>query len=399
MRKIKFFAKIVFLLLIATMISCSTIKVINVNAVEEFKEHTLIYSLPKTVINIEVEFKKTEYKKGPYYKFANKYLGIDKVIERNETKWKINDIEIKNSILPDSSKFYLLYTNDKNISSKINLSNDGILKSFNKRVNDDTPKLCNKFFNNENQEIEFYDLTVKKHFEEITETSYKIIKTDTSEIKVPVYDKKISEKGLEKKAEEAANFIFKIRKRRLRIITGQDDIVLEGNTAEKIIEELDEIEKRYVQLFTGVKKTVKTKYYFEYEPISKNTKPELLFKYIDNKGLVDKRAKSGTPVYISVRSMNYTNVIDSLYAKAKKPITEYKGIVYRIPENSIVELYEHKKPITKEIIPINQFGVINIIPASLLKGDDIKIDFYDNNGSLRRISTVNNNVSKKKRND
>ncbi len=388
--RIKTFILYKFLLLTSAVFitACSSVKIINVNDVEEFKKHSIIYSLPKTIIDVEVKTTKTIYKKGPYYNYAKKYLGINNVIINDKTEWNINDIDISDSFIPDTDNYYLLYSNKNSIARKINLTDNGIIKSFNVRNNDKDCKNKTIYYkNNNNDNIDFYDLTIKKHFEEVFDTTYKIIRTDSSVRKIPVYSKRLSEKGLEKKAEEAADFIIKIRKRRLRILTGKDDIIPNGEAAKSIIDELNLIEKRYLELFTGVERSEKIKYYFKYEPKSELSKPEILFKFSTVNGIDNIKCKSCTPYYISVKPYNYTTIIDSLFAKVKKPVKQHKGIIYRMPENSIVEIFENRKLIAEKNILINQFGVLNLIPATILKNNNIEIDFFDKNGALKGISS------------
>jgi hypothetical protein len=53
-------------------------------------------------------------------------------------------------------------------------------------------------------------------------------------------------KSLEEKAEEAAAFIYKLRKRRFKLLVGQEQPVPDGNALDISIRELDELEKEYL---------------------------------------------------------------------------------------------------------------------------------------------------------
>ena len=46
----------------------------------KLNEYGLIYSLPVTHLNVEIEAVKTVKKAGPYYKYAKKYLGVGNVV-------------------------------------------------------------------------------------------------------------------------------------------------------------------------------------------------------------------------------------------------------------------------------------------------------------------------------
>lgn len=378
--------RLTIVILVVVAASCSTIKVINVNDVEGFKKHSLIYSLPKTVLDIDVEFTKTYRKEGPYSKYAAKYLGITEVIKKDEIIWTISDIKITENYKPDSSNTYSLISCSESSANRLQLTNDGILKSFNGRGYSREHRNKTDFLLNTDKKIAFYDLSVKKHFQEVTDTTYNIIRTDSTTRKIPVYTNHLEEKDAEKKAEEAANFIFKIRKRRIRVLTGTDDKLPKGEAAESIIEELNKIEKRYIELFTGVEKKSKVHYKFTFEPTDEKAKPQMLFKLLPEYGIVDNNAKSGTPYYIAVRPDNYTSVIDTMKSTAKKPKTKLNGIVYRIPETAKVEIFEYSKLIASKDVLISQFGVLNLIPAKILKDDDTRIRFNPKTGALISIS-------------
>ena len=47
---------------------------------EKHNEYGLIYSLPQTHLDVEVVATKTTRKAGPYYQYAEKYLGISGAI-------------------------------------------------------------------------------------------------------------------------------------------------------------------------------------------------------------------------------------------------------------------------------------------------------------------------------
>ena len=49
---------------------------------EKHNEYGLIYSLPQTHLDIEVVATKTTRKAGPYYQYAEKYLGIPGAIHK-----------------------------------------------------------------------------------------------------------------------------------------------------------------------------------------------------------------------------------------------------------------------------------------------------------------------------
>ena len=54
----------------------------------------IFYSLPRTVVKIEVKIDRIENYKGPYADFALRFLGLKNVVTANSIDYKISDITI-----------------------------------------------------------------------------------------------------------------------------------------------------------------------------------------------------------------------------------------------------------------------------------------------------------------
>ncbi len=48
-----------------------------------------VYALPQTTFKVTVDVVKTRTIRGPYYRFAEKYLSIRDAPDRNSTSWRI----------------------------------------------------------------------------------------------------------------------------------------------------------------------------------------------------------------------------------------------------------------------------------------------------------------------
>ena len=69
---------------------------------EKHNEYGLIYSLPQTHLDIEVVATKTTRKAGPYYQYAEKYLGIPEPITRRNIKRNTIRITIRSTPVSQS---------------------------------------------------------------------------------------------------------------------------------------------------------------------------------------------------------------------------------------------------------------------------------------------------------
>ena len=76
---------------------------------------------------------------------------------------------------------------------------------------------------------------------------------------------------MEDKAREAAAFIYKIRKRRFKLISGQYDTHPESTALETAVRELNELEDNYLALFIGRYTTDTLTHRYQYIPTSGST--------------------------------------------------------------------------------------------------------------------------------
>ena len=93
-------------------------------------EYGLIYSLPKTVFDIEVVATQTIVKAGPYYKYAEKYLGVPVSITEDKSSWKLDKATINSYGIADKDQQYLVQFKSGSTPYMF-LNKDGLLLSVN----------------------------------------------------------------------------------------------------------------------------------------------------------------------------------------------------------------------------------------------------------------------------
>ena len=80
----------------------------------QIKENSLLYSLPRVTININVIVETEYYFPGPYQKYADKYLTIKNTKKEASVKSEIKEIEISTLTEPDPNATYLVFLKNKN---------------------------------------------------------------------------------------------------------------------------------------------------------------------------------------------------------------------------------------------------------------------------------------------
>jgi len=376
--------KKIYLLLIAillTIFSCKTTSETRVSKMDSLTnqpENGIIYALPKTTLRFTVEALRTDIIPGPYYEYAEKYLGMNDVPEEEYSDWKISNITIDSYHEIDPAQFYLLEPEGKMNMNMQKLIESGSIMPVNLRAKDQFP---NDFygFNDPGKEVVFTDLSVKKYIGEEKVTYYKRVQRDSLFAKVPVVKTQSVTKTFEDKAEEAANFIFMIREKRFELLTGMADFYPEGKSLEVAINELNNLESEYLSLFIGKKFTSTYKATFEYSPQKEDlNQPHILFRYSDERGVLPPNDLRGRPIIVELEKLNHTHNLDFLFAdQINREGTTYKNkLFYRIPDQAFIHVVDGNQLLAKRKLIIEQFGTVVQIPSMFLMDNEKFIEFY-----------------------
>lgn len=382
----KWMSIIVMLLFVS---ACSTIDTIHVKNAGELKDYGYTYCLPRSVVTIEIDLEKTTLQKGPYADFAEKFLSIENVITETTSTWIMSDIRISSYLEPDDQQYFLLQQRGKCNPLSLQFSAEGFLAGINAGhlSGESNYTSYNKLETPPKSPHIFTDLSVKHNFKEVKKTTYKEVITDSTYKKVPVYHTDSKQKTLEEKAEEAANFIIKLRKRRFSLLVGISDVKApEGEGIKYMISELNALEQKYLELFTGVQIVEKETFRNEFTPNeSNNGKKIVLCKFSEDAGIIDAEKNEGSPIILHISKAGNLNQVKALYDSQEK-LGSIKGIAHRIPELSNVEILKDSTIIfsTKTLIP--QYGTVSKIPSKTAVSKNFSVDFNSKTGAISGIS-------------
>ena len=297
-----------FLLIVTGCSTASELFVTNIRDLKTPEENTYVYSLPRTVINIEVEIQKSVFIPGPYHEYAARFLAIEGVRHDNNESWNVKQIKLGASKEPDPDYFYSV--SPAGDFSKFNEELD-LLFQYGQII------LPGSFVINgpvsaeidipEDNEIYFKDLSDKKNLVVEKETSYKSVFRDSIYVQVPFVKEILVRKTPELKAEEAANFIIKLRKRRFKLLTGQNEGDVPDAAIESVIDELSRIEQEYLSLFTGKTIYESETLHFDYIPLpGKLTDQKILFTLSESEGILETMSPKGKPVIFEIECLDLT---------------------------------------------------------------------------------------------
>lgn len=351
----KLFITIISTILISSCASLNQFVVTPAGNEPEGKTQRFMYSLPQTVFEVKVNYEKKIELPGPYRQFSQKFLGITQYIKEEQSKWEITGISVSEFREPDyeqmysvsvlkgsfqANEYFELTSKGLVIDPMGMLSSNVIIPS---KIETDMPAVL--------------EVSMKKNHKEKTDTLFKTMITDSSFVKIPILRKQKAAKTIEQKAEEAANLIIKIRKRRLKLVDGEYGVFPEGQALAIALEELDRTEKEYIALFTGKTYTEKYSRSFYYVPNVESSN-EALFRFSEKEGVLSKESIDGQSVTIDVRAMSETNT-----EIRKNEQIPHNSLIYRVPATCVVAIKESNNLLFDGRISVYQFGRLMVLPV------------------------------------
>lgn len=115
-------------------------KVVKKNAVKA-NNFGITYSLPKTSLVVDAEVTKVTCKAGPYYKYAEKYLGVKDAITEDKVYYELGKISLVNKGVPDADNTFIVEFKAGTVAPYAYLTEDGLLCSINAEYTPDESAL------------------------------------------------------------------------------------------------------------------------------------------------------------------------------------------------------------------------------------------------------------------
>lgn len=351
--------KWIILICAVCSVSVSAQETIKLTAAKH-NQYGLIYSLPRTVFEIEAEAVKTIQKRGQFYNYAEKFLGVPGAITEDSEHWTLGRVRVSSKGVPDSKQEYLVKFK-AGTSPFMYLNKDGLLLSVNTEPSDTASRISNS------------PAILDSVFSEAPNYS--------------VYSESMLMAGsVLKMAEEAAKQIYKLRESRTDLITGEaDQVPSDGEGMRLVLKQLDEQERALVALFMGTTSTEKIVRRFSVSP-SDAIDNEVAFRFSDRLGIVKNDNLAGAPVYLSIQ----------ITEKGKLPVDKKgktlpfpdNGLAYCIPGRAQVTVMKEGKELFDSSFLVAQFGVVFGLDPKMfdVKKEAAKVRFYPQTGAIQELS-------------
>lgn len=299
---------------------------------DKHNEYGLVYTLPVTSVEIEVTATRTIEKAGPYFRYAKKFIGTDKVIKTDGERWEITRVTMRPFGRPDNENRYVMQLKNGALTS-ICVDEDGMLLAINKEVKASSSPADGQGSKAGASDSDRIDL--REYLQYVNEDF-------------------IASQSSAKQAQMLAESLMEIRDAKISLTRGTAETMpTDGKQLELMLNSLSHQEAALTAAFMGTSETetVTRRFTFTPEEEGKTT----LFRMSDFAGFTDADDYSGDPVYLSVKVTNEgTLPTDSKGEEKKLP---KDAVVYNVPGAALITVSSLGKTLCEEEMEFSQFGV------------------------------------------
>ncbi len=332
-------------------------------------EPFVVYSLPKTALQIEVDVEKITQTPGEFYQYSGRYLAEKDVITEARTAYQLKGVRVKAQAQCDLTRTFALTAKKKIPLPNIAVDERGLLRGINIPLVTTRPPLS---------------LRPEKPSP----------KAAPSDKPLPLTEEYMLASSTAKMAEGAAKQIYRIRESRIALLTADvDQLPADGESLKTMLARMDKMERELTELFTGstVRETVT--HTIDFVP-TEAVDGQVLFRLSSLKGIVDANDLSGSPYYISIAPDTIGTYKKKRYKK--KDLANRPALYSVLPVSTQVSIDDGKNTLFSQTYTMPQFGELIPIPTELLQGN-LQIWIDENSGRLLHTSQPADNQSDRRR--
>ena len=320
----------------------------------------IIYSLPSTTIALKVTAAHESFVAGPYASFAQKYLGID-ARTASEESYKISSVEMVPYLEADPAASVAVNIGSSKSASAnfLNFCAQGLIVTSDSY----TGKPASWRFSSAVNNSEISAAGAVSNLANKSTTLYKSVRTANGLERVPVQQTQVVEKSLEAKASETASMIFKLRRTRVDIVTGNTDAEYSGEAMAAALSEITRLEEEYLSLFIGKSAYDEQNAVFDVIPtVDNSNQMYIAFRLSNTQGLLPANNVGGRPFVLEISEVSEKIAPTSIAEAAS--VSKGK-VAYRKPVTIMAKLMDGQETILQSRVPVYQFGKILTFPIDV----------------------------------
>lgn len=351
---------IVPVLILTITVGASAQKTTRVNAIKA-NDYGVIYSLPKTSFEITLLVKKTTYRKGEFYPYAQRYLGIEKPVAEDKIVYTVEDISIINKGIPDKNNSFMVAFRPKSLEPFVYLREDGVIASINAEPESEVI-----------QELKIPQGTAPS----VNPRNYLSQET-------------LMAGSTARQAELVARQIFGLRSGRTDILTGEaENMPPDGNAYKVVMDEINLQEKALTELFIGSEQTEYFTHNYTIVPDERDIDRRVIARFSEKLGPVDADNLAGEPVYLSL--VNKTPKVEVQLSERDLKRLEDKlsdGIVYNVPGKAELTVEFRNRTLANKEVDVVQYGSQDVLIRRMFDNakQPVKVYFYPELGAIRQV--------------
>lgn len=317
----------------------------------------MVYYMPKTILAFDVEYVEMVRTQGPFYQYAERYLGTKEVVTEDETRYELKGITLHTKTVADKTRAYK-FTPTRAQRACLTLDSKGLLAAYNAQLPQPAP--------------------TKR-----TPTATTVKEETHNRPALPPYSEEtLLATSKAKMAESTAKQIYRIREARINLLAGEvEHIPADGKALELTLNELQKQEDQLTALFTGTVVTKRQHKTILLAPES-DAKDSVLLRFSRFAGPVAADDLSGEVVLLTIETKRQTL---AEVADDKKPAARSE-IYYNLPGEAAVTLVDAQGALLlQQTLPIAQFGVSVALPVELINRKP-QIIFNTRTGEIQSIT-------------
>ena len=311
---------------------------------------SVVYALPRTTLKVTVVVEKESIRKGPYARYAQKYLGVMAPLADKDI-YTIVSGKIGYAQEADPNEVYTLENPDRSPMQLYTPSVEGFLAA----PLDGAASIPSAF-----KPAVPAGPAAPKAMDKGKIKVLSLIDSDTSFVKVQVDRRSTVEQSPESAARDAANTIFTIRKNRMELISGNAGENVFGQGLKAALDELNRLEEEYLALFLG--KQFKQTIVREYDVVPEAGKTSaVVCRFTEFGGLLPSSDLSGRPILVEMTPE--MKVQGGSMGESKGKNTIY----YRVADIANCRLLDGNRELAQSRVPVYQFGEVIQVPVPVVK--------------------------------
>lgn len=330
--------------------------IVNAQTVQE-NELAVVYYMPQTQLAVTVEYDEITVKPGPFYLYAERYLGVGNVVTEAQTRYALTQIQVKPHTVPDYNRPYKMVADGSNELQLLSLTPEGLLYGYN----------------------------VSPYLATVLESKNETATIESATKLMPLLEEQMVASSIAKMAEGAAKQIYHIREMRINLLVGDvEHTPADGQAMQLVLDELEKREQQLAELFVGTR-TVKHLSHTIYYVPSKDVTDRIIGRFSQFNGIVAANDLSGEPIRLTLTGKYQSYIPTDRYAKQKSKDAVPSQLYYNLPGSAHVKVSFGEEYKISATLSVAQFGVAIPIAKSLLIQHTPHIYFNTQTGNILTI--------------